>query len=561
MWSYSHPPTPGQQPSFVCYWDPEGAERAIRRKFGHISIQKPGFTACNNDTICIIHDSTVKAPQEPSDAPSELQEYTDNNGGDSKDRTPDTMCAEGRSDGSSPESQKASDESSLSGPSWRMQRGLGEFRCAAHDANSSSDKKTGTNKQEDMDKCSIDTDKLDHSYAKESRLHVNTGTTDHLQGFKSLKAKHQEPDLCNDEITPLPGRRYGQVFAQMNVQDGDSNYLSALMGPEPEKSDYFGDVDLAPPPFNARTTSKNAPERPSMKYCGSKSTNTLDSIGFKTDIFGKEIPVASRPKYRHYVSSGLIQKLRREARSEETDPFIEGYNPASRAPNLPTITDTATSALSRTTRSFKPQIFRAPASAPVIRLRRSETAAASDISRDGIGRNRKTQRRAIRSSEASDTSLKPLDDATSGSPPATKEGVLRKYWTLGLKSPLLFPIYLGTSKRSRLFGNSSPSLSTDGRDFHDSSESQPTSALDTSDSGQASLSEMNDNIDYFRIRSNRLSTDDEDDDEEGGKSHVDIPDHLPSSPLCPLNPKYRGVHLAECPLHGKRRIGLSVVKI
>lgn len=561
MWSYSHPPTPGQQPSFVCYWDPEGAERAIRRKFGHISTQKPAFAACNNDTIYIMHDSIVGAPQGPSDAPSELQDYTDNKGGDSKDGTSDIMYAEGRSDDSTPESQKASDESSLSDPSWRMQRGLGEFRCSAHDAKSSSDKKISTYKQKDMDKCSIDADELDHNYAKESRPPINTGTTDHLQGVKSLKAKHQEPDLCNDKVTLMPGRRYGQVFAQTNVQERDSNYLNALIGPEPEKSDYFGDIDLAPPPSNARITSNNAPERPCKKYCGSEPTNTLESIGFKTNIFGKEIPVASRPKYRHYASSGLIQKLRREARSEETDPFIEGYNSASRAPNLSTITDTAASVLSRTKRSFKPQIFRAPASAPVIRLRRSERAAAPDISRDGIGRNRKTQRRAIRSSEGSDTSLKPLDDATSGSSPATKEGMLRKYWTLGLKNPLLFPIYLGTSKRSRLFGNSSLSVSTDDRDFHDSSESQPTSASEMPDSGHTSLSEMNDTIGYFRIRSNRLTIDDEDDDEEGEKSHVDIPDHLPSSPLCPLNPKYRGVHLVECPLHGKRRIGLSVVKM
>ena len=558
MWSYSHPPTPGQQPSFVCYWDPEGAERAIRRKFEHISAHQPALVTCNNDTLCIVHNSMERNQQKLSDTPSEYQEYTDNNGRDFEDGTSYTIYEEGRSDASSPESQKASDESSLSGPSWRIQRGLGEFRCSADNVNSSRDEKICIHKEIEEKNCSTDADKLGDNYNKGLRPLFDTGSTEHLHSVKSLKVKHQEPDMCDDQFTAWPGRKYGQAFAQTNVQNRESNCLTALIDSEAEKTDYFGDVDLAPRPSNSGITSNIIPERPSILLCSSNSTNTLSSFSFKTDIFGKDTSVASRPEYRHCASISL---LHREVRSEETEPFLEGYNPASTAPNFSIVADTAASGVSKKKRFFKPQIFRAPASAPIIKLRRNETAVVADIPRDSIGRNRRRPRRTIRSSESSDISVNPLDDVTSGSLPVTKEGIMRKYWTLGLRNPLLFPIYLGTSKRSRLFGNSLSSLSIDDQEFYDSSESQPRSELATPDSEHVSALETNDTNDYFRIRSNRLTTDDDDGDKEGGKPHIHIPDHLPNSPLCPLNAKYRGVHLAECPQHGRRRVSLSVLKM
>ncbi|KAF2485194.1 hypothetical protein BDY17DRAFT_98364 [Neohortaea acidophila] len=38
-----------------------------------------------------------------------------------------------------------------------------------------------------------------------------------------------------------------------------------------------------------------------------------------------------------------------------------------------------------------------------------------------------------------------------------------------------------------------------------------------------------------------------------GTFELDVPDHLPNSPLCPLSPKHRGGGVAICPLHGRRR--------
>ena len=563
MWSRSHPPTPGQQPSFICYWDPESADRAIRRKFGHTFAEQSESVPPIDNTLYSIDESTEKSSKKLSGLTLESQVYADNNGRDFKSGTLFATNEEGRSDNSSPGSQKASDESSLSGPSWRMRRGLGEFRDSENDVNSSRDGETSASKDMDIGaNDSTNADKLDRNYNEASRPPISTSTTKHLLGVKHLKVKHEEPDLCHEQITPLHGRRCGQAFAQTKVQDDKSNYFTSLTGYETERTDYFGDVDLAPLPSKSRITSNASPERPSIKYRGSESADGSNSIDFKTNMFDGDSPVVVRPKYRHRASNSLLQKLRREARSEEIETFLEGHDPALRASNFSTITDTTSSGFPKRKRFFKPQIFRAPASAPIVKSRRTETAAASDLTRDDIGRNRKTLRRAIRSSEGSDASVNPINDVTSGSPPITKEGILRKYWTLGLRNPLLFPIYLGTSKRSRLFGNSSLSLSTDDRDFHDSSESQSMSELATPDSEHLLAPGANDTNDYFRVRSNRLEIDDDENvDEERGKLHVDIPDHLPSSPLCPLHPKYRGVYLAECPQHGKRHVGLSVLNL
>jgi hypothetical protein len=52
--------------------------------------------------------------------------------------------------------------------------------------------------------------------------------------------------------------------------------------------------------------------------------------------------------------------------------------------------------------------------------------------------------------------------------------------------------------------------------------------------------------------------DDDDDNDTIFGFELDVPDHLPNSPLCPLNPKHKSGGKAICPLHGRRRrpIGL-----
>lgn len=44
----------------------------------------------------------------------------------------------------------------------------------------------------------------------------------------------------------------------------------------------------------------------------------------------------------------------------------------------------------------------------------------------------------------------------------------------------------------------------------------------------------------------------EDEEEEVAR---DVPEHLPSSPLCPLNPKNSMYGQLLCPMHGKGSIG------
>lgn len=55
----------------------------------------------------------------------------------------------------------------------------------------------------------------------------------------------------------------------------------------------------------------------------------------------------------------------------------------------------------------------------------------------------------------------------------------------------------------------------------------------------------------FRQRFDQYSIVDDEDEDNESEFQLDVPDHLPSSPLCPLNPKYRGGVKAICPLHGR----------
>jgi len=44
-------------------------------------------------------------------------------------------------------------------------------------------------------------------------------------------------------------------------------------------------------------------------------------------------------------------------------------------------------------------------------------------------------------------------------------------------------------------------------------------------------------------------------EEEEEELASDVPEHLPSSPLCPLNPKNSKFGQLLCPIHGKGSIG------
>lgn len=49
-----------------------------------------------------------------------------------------------------------------------------------------------------------------------------------------------------------------------------------------------------------------------------------------------------------------------------------------------------------------------------------------------------------------------------------------------------------------------------------------------------------------------LAEDHPDDDDKDAVFEIDVPDHLPTSPLCPLSPKHKSGGRGICPLHGRR---------
>lgn len=68
--------------------------------------------------------------------------------------------------------------------------------------------------------------------------------------------------------------------------------------------------------------------------------------------------------------------------------------------------------------------------------------------------------------------------------------------------------------------------------------------------------------DWYRVRLDRIM--DEDEPRDLGERKLfdwDIPDHLPSSPLCPLHTKYRGHGKRVCVYHGRRENSLAPTEL
>ena len=53
--------------------------------------------------------------------------------------------------------------------------------------------------------------------------------------------------------------------------------------------------------------------------------------------------------------------------------------------------------------------------------------------------------------------------------------------------------------------------------------------------------------------SKALADEDSDIDEAEAWANADVPDHLPGSPLCPLDAKHKSGGRGICPLHGTRK--------
>ena len=69
--------------------------------------------------------------------------------------------------------------------------------------------------------------------------------------------------------------------------------------------------------------------------------------------------------------------------------------------------------------------------------------------------------------------------------------------------------------------------------------------------------------DTRRVKMNHIrsfveeSLKDDDDDASTFPFELDVPDHLPSSPLCPLSPKHKSGGKAICPIHSRRKTNLG----
>lgn len=53
--------------------------------------------------------------------------------------------------------------------------------------------------------------------------------------------------------------------------------------------------------------------------------------------------------------------------------------------------------------------------------------------------------------------------------------------------------------------------------------------------------------------SKALAEDDSGGEDEDALMEMHVPDHLPGSPLCPLDPKHKSGGKSLCPLHGSRK--------
>ncbi|TKA53768.1 hypothetical protein B0A49_12046 [Cryomyces minteri] len=79
-----------------------------------------------------------------------------------------------------------------------------------------------------------------------------------------------------------------------------------------------------------------------------------------------------------------------------------------------------------------------------------------------------------------------------------------------------------------------------------------SSALDEGDT--VPVAGFGSSNDWFRVRMDEILNDDDDLDGDHDVPFVlDVPDHLPNSPLCPLSPKHKSGGKAVCPSHGRKR--------
>ena len=61
--------------------------------------------------------------------------------------------------------------------------------------------------------------------------------------------------------------------------------------------------------------------------------------------------------------------------------------------------------------------------------------------------------------------------------------------------------------------------------------------------------------DYFSVKMRQVEMEAEDEEEELAS---DVPEHLPNSPLCPLNPRNSMYGQLLCPIHGKGSVGAGI---
>ena len=111
------------------------------------------------------------------------------------------------------------------------------------------------------------------------------------------------------------------------------------------------------------------------------------------------------------------------------------------------------------------------------------------------------------------------------------------------------PLLLGKPSRPRLGGRGSSSASSvrtrqSNDDLMVTEFEQTPYSTRYNDNRKAELRNMRSFLD---------ETLNEDEDDSVNSFELDVPDHLPNSPLCPLSPKHKSGGKAICPLHGRKR--------
>ena len=533
----SHLLTPIQQSSSFRLGNPDDVDRTSRNKLEIITSLRPTLMVrhSSGDTLGTSISMNDRSPEVGSskkivDTNNTIEKANERSLGSVVEDL-NTTCIFDNSDESSPNSHKTSQASTLSDPSWRIRRELAkveepELRFGASCDNLSSEHwDQGMNQTVNDTQCKSVKKEIFETSKNTAKNFEDTPT--YVEAAKIKEIKSNTGSARKREYKKLPHRSLKLNSLKPSSKKDDQPKDSS----DTVSSTAVQNVDLPRPITRPHTTTRS---------------NSAAPITFRTEIFDGGSPVSKRPKYARGLSSSWIQHLRRSSRSEDSSSELKVSVQTSKAAKFNN---------DNRKRLLKPHFLRAHASVPTYMSRAGDMPADLNTTHDSAGHTQRAFRNATPSSEASDSISTPNDDnSIDNDGRCARETMLRRYWSLRSRNSPSFSGYLGTSKRSQLLRDSSPTTSFDEPDTCDGSESQSTSGVTSPKLEPQSTLSFHDSRAWFRVQ---MGSEDTESDEERVQFHLDIPEHLPNSPLCPLNTKYRGKPMSKCPRHGRRRTLVS----